>query len=76
MPIHYYCRHCKIQMGEVDKDSIESQKLGFHVLSEEERMDMISYDTNGDIVVQSICEDCQEALERNPDFHSLHTFIQ
>lgn len=76
MPIHYYCRHCNMPMGEVDADRIDSKSLGFHVLNEEERMDMIKYDVNGNILVKAICEDCQEALERNPDYHSLHTFIQ
>lgn len=76
MPIRYYCRHCNMPMGEVNSDSIESKSLGFDALSEEERMDMITYNSNGDILVKSICEDCQEALERNPDYHSLQTFIQ
>ncbi len=76
MPIRYYCRHCNTPMGEVDSERIEAKSLGFDTLSEEERMDMITYHSNGDILVKSICEDCQEALERNPDFHSLHTFIQ
>ncbi|WP_017754922.1 anti-sigma-F factor Fin family protein [Calidifontibacillus oryziterrae] len=76
MPIRYFCRHCNIQIGEVDNDHIESKSLGFHFLNDEERLDMIQYDENGNIDVKSICEDCQEALQRNPDYHSLHTFIQ
>jgi hypothetical protein len=24
----------------------------------------------------TICEDCQEALDRNPHYHEYHTFIQ
>lgn len=76
MPIRYYCRHCNMEMGEVDADSIESKSLGFHVLNEEERLDMIKYDSDGTIIVTSICEDCQEALDRNPEYHSLQNFIQ
>lgn len=76
MPIIYFCRHCNIQMGEVDSDHVESKSLGFHFLTDEERMDMIKYDSKGNVHVRSICEDCQEALERNPDYHSLNSFIQ
>ncbi|NSL52890.1 anti-sigma-F factor Fin family protein [Calidifontibacillus erzurumensis] len=76
MPIRYFCRHCQVHIGDVDSDMIDARSLGFHLLSEEERLEMINYDSDGNIIVKSICEDCQEALERNPDFHSLHTFIQ
>ncbi|WP_102347995.1 anti-sigma-F factor Fin family protein [Bacillus sp. Marseille-P3661] len=76
MPIRYQCRHCNVHMGEVDIPNIESRALGFELLNDEERLDMLQYDSNGDINVKAICEDCQEALERNPDYHSLHTFIQ
>jgi hypothetical protein len=37
---------------------------------------MIDYLPNGDIYVKTICEDCQEALDRNPDFHQCEKFIQ
>lgn len=63
-------------MGEVDKTLVDSKSLGFQFLNDEERIDMIQYDSSGNITVKSICEDCQEALERNPDYHSLNSFIQ
>jgi hypothetical protein len=76
MSIHYYCRHCQTKVGELDQKHVQSEYLGFQQLNHEERMDMITYTTDGDIQVKTICEDCQEALERNPDYHSLQTFIQ
>jgi hypothetical protein len=36
---------------------------------------MISYQPNGDIHVKTICEDCQEALTRNPELHQYEKFI-
>ena len=30
---------------------------------------MVTYDSNGDIQIKSICEDCQESLKRNPDYY-------
>lgn len=75
MPLHYYCRHCGVKIGSIEK-SVFCVDLGFHHLTNEERKEMIEYLPNGDIHVKSICEDCQEALERNPDFHQYENFIQ
>jgi hypothetical protein len=36
---------------------------------------MVSYDHAGDIHVTAICEDCQETLERNPDYHQYDYLI-
>ncbi|MFT4415984.1 anti-sigma-F factor Fin family protein [Fredinandcohnia humi] len=76
MSLHYYCRHCGVKVGSIDNVSVHSESLGFHQLSDEERQEMISYETNGDIHVKTICEDCQEALHRNPELHQYETFIQ
>ncbi|KAA0543712.1 anti-sigma-F factor Fin family protein [Bacillus sp. BGMRC 2118] len=76
MSIHYNCRHCGVTIGSIDRMSIHSEELGFHQLNDEERLDMINYQENGEIHVKSICEDCQEALDRNPHYHENQTFIQ
>ncbi|MBY0095475.1 anti-sigma-F factor Fin family protein [Mesobacillus maritimus] len=69
MAMHYYCRHCGTNIGTLDRLSVQSESLGFHKLTDEERHDMISYESNGDIQIKSICEDCQESYERNPSYH-------
>lgn len=69
MAIHYHCRHCGVKLGIIDKVSVHAEDLGFHKLNDEERHDMISYDQSGNMSVKAICEDCQESLEKNPDFH-------
>lgn len=76
MAIHYYCRHCGTKIGSIDQIPVHSESLGLHKLSEQERLEMVSYDSSGDIRITSICEDCQEALERNPDYHQLDFLIQ
>lgn len=76
MAVKYYCRHCQVMVGELEQSVLDSAQLGFHHLNEQERSDLISYQSNGDIHVKTICEDCQEALERNPEFHQLEKFIQ
>ncbi|MEW9502925.1 anti-sigma-F factor Fin [Jeotgalibacillus marinus] len=76
MAIHYNCRHCGNSVGKLDNHSVNSEKLGIHKLSNEERQSMVSYTNDGHVQIQTICEDCQESLERNPDYHELDQFIQ
>lgn len=75
MAIHYHCRHCGVKIGSLEKMSVHSEQLGLHKLSDEERQDMVSYDQQGDIQITSICEDCQEHLNRNPDYHQYDFLI-
>ena len=76
MAIHYHCRHCGVNIGSLEQLSVDSERLGFHKLSEEERQEMVTYDAHGDIQVTSICEDCQELLQSNPDYHQYDFLIQ
>jgi hypothetical protein len=76
MTITYNCRHCNCEVGKLQQQAATTQQLGFDHLNDDERLEMIAYESNGDISVKTICEDCQEALNRNPDFHQLETFIQ
>ena len=75
MAIHYYCRHCGTKLGSIEQTPIHSEALGLHKLTEQERLDMVTYDSSGNIHIKAICEDCQEALERNPDYHQYDFII-
>ncbi len=66
MAVYYHCRHCGKSLGKLDEKNLHSDQLGFHILTEEERQEMISYDSSGDIHVKSICEDCHESFTKNP----------
>lgn len=76
MPIYYNCRHCGTQIGQLKDEIYRADQLGFNHLTAAERREMIHYDENGDVLVKTVCEDCQEALERNPEFHQFTSFIQ
>jgi hypothetical protein len=73
--IHYHCRHCGTKLGSIEQTSIHSETLGLHKLTDQERQEMVTYDSSGDINITAICEDCQEALERNPEFHQYDFLI-
>ena len=69
MSIHYHCRHCSVKIGTLDQSLVETERLGLHTLNDEERQEMVTYASNGDIQIKTICEDCQESLLRNPDYY-------
>lgn len=75
MAIHYKCRHCQTELGAIDQQ-VSADMLGFDHLTSAERTDMVTYKENGDIHVNVICEDCHEALIRNPKFYELDQLIQ
>ncbi|WP_335872099.1 anti-sigma-F factor Fin family protein [Bacillus sp. 2205SS5-2] len=71
MAIHYHCRHCGMNIGSLANSTFSTEQLGLHTLDAEERQEMVTYHQNGDIDIKTICEDCQESLNRNPDYHGL-----
>lgn len=75
MTVHYYCRHCQTGMGTIEESGLHASELGIHKLTEEERQEMVTYQNNGDIHIRAICEDCHEALSRNPDLHQYDHLI-
>jgi hypothetical protein len=75
MVISYYCRHCSAKLGAIENNSFHSEQLGLHKLTDEERQEMVTYGQDGNIYIKAICEDCHEALSRNPDLHQYDYLI-
>ncbi|CEG29553.1 anti-sigma-F factor Fin family protein [Bacillus sp. B-jedd] len=75
MAIHYVCRHCGTVIGSIEMPKADSVMLGLNILSGEDRAAMVSYEQNGDIQVRSICEDCQESFDKNPNLHQYDYLI-
>lgn len=75
MQVHYYCRHCASSIGSLEGEVFTEEQLGLHLLTEEEKEEMISYGGNGDIYIQSICEHCHQVLIENPEFHQYDHLI-
>lgn len=69
MALIYTCRHCGNTVGQITEIDLRSDQLGFNLLTNEERDEMISYDSHGNILVKSICEDCHESFNKNPALH-------
>jgi Fe-S-cluster-containing hydrogenase component 2 len=77
MSINYVCRFCRHQIGQIQQhQSLTDEHLGFHTLSDEERQSIISYEENGDIQANVVCEHCQETIERNPELLLQSSILQ
>ncbi|MCP8618175.1 anti-sigma-F factor Fin family protein [Salirhabdus salicampi] len=76
MAVVYSCRYCGNTVGEIQEPVVEEQQLGLDRLTNEERLEMVEYNGNGDIEIKTICEHCHEALNRNPEYHELDNFLQ
>lgn len=76
MSILYVCRHCNNTVGKLEQEIADENMLGLGKLTEQEREEMIEFQQNGDLRIKTICDDCQEALDQNPQYHELDFFIQ
>jgi len=75
MAIHYYCRHCNGNVGSLSKWEADLDQLGLNELTYEERREMIDYDSQGNLHVKVICEECEHILKENPDYHAYESFL-
>lgn len=76
MSVRYVCRHCKSQLGEIAGDAVSEAVLGFHLLTPEERGDIITYDSGGGVTVKVVCDYCREALETHPELSLVSSPLQ
>ncbi|SHG40769.1 anti-sigma-F factor Fin family protein [Ornithinibacillus halophilus] len=76
MSIIYKCRHCGHILGQIDEKIIDTSILGWNKLSNEDKKEMIQYQSDGDVHIQTICENCEDVLGQHPEYHELDNFIQ
>lgn len=59
MKIIYYCHNCGDFIDELSIDRLEEEKLGFDILTQEEKKDIIKWSKSGDMVyVRTVCDSC------------------
>lgn len=76
MSIVYKCRHCGHEIGKLEQQEVDTSMLGLDKLSAEDQLEMVRYQNNGDVHIQTICESCEESLGSHPRYHELDYFIQ
>jgi protein-arginine kinase activator protein McsA len=74
--IQYVCKHCGMPIGEIANAEVTEAQLGFHFLTPEERKDIITYNSSGDVTVKLVCDYCHEALQSNPELSLVSSPLQ
>ena len=76
MAIIYQCRHCRHQEARIDETVVSEEALGLQILTSDERKDIMTYDSDGNMRILITCEYCQEAMERSPELLLLTNPLQ
>lgn len=58
MRLRYVCEHCGDTVAEIEMEPYDEKRLGFDILTPEERADIIRPDGAGGLTVSSICDGC------------------
>ena len=68
MKVHYTCDQCGADIDTIDVSQLDEEKLGFNILTNEERQQMLFHDKDNDVLyVKSICNTCIDRLELDVD---------
>ncbi|WP_163539365.1 anti-sigma-F factor Fin [Gracilibacillus sp. YIM 98692] len=76
MSLIYTCKHCSCEVGRINPNMIDLEKIGWNVLSMEEKEKLMNYRPDQSVTLHTICENCQSLLDNNPQYHELDFFIQ
>lgn len=77
MSIICKCRHCKSVLGTIDQDHFDTIMDQLQRISMSDSIDQfIQIEEHGVASIQVICENCEEALGKYPEYHELDYFLQ
>lgn len=76
MSIHYRCRHCEMEIGEIPLDSVDDVMSRLQLHTNEDTGNYMSVDQDGSTTISCICEECQRSLSRNPEYYALQKWLQ
>ncbi|MDX8047536.1 anti-sigma-F factor Fin [Gracilibacillus sp. S3-1-1] len=76
MTLLYKCRHCGVEIGRLKPQMLDLEKLGWNMLTMEEKNKLMHYQPDRTVTLHAICENCEQLLEQHPQYHELDHFIQ
>ncbi|OEG00294.1 hypothetical protein BHF71_05160 [Vulcanibacillus modesticaldus] len=74
--LRYVCKYCGQNLGRIDLNQVDEVRLGLQSLTPLELKSIITFELNGDMTANIICEYCQEALEKNPELSLISNPLQ
>ena len=76
MAIRYTCRHCATEIGTLPFESVKDTILQLQKADEGQEEQFLTYEKDGDLTVRCICEQCEQSLQRFPDYYTLNKWLQ
>lgn len=73
MKLLYYCHSCGDFIDELTVDQVDEEKLGFDLLTEDEKQDIMKYSRTGNMLyVGSVCDACYNDLNNLTELEPYH----
>lgn len=73
MKVRYVCDNCGAIVSEIEMPRLDEERLGFNILDEDERREIISTDAEtGTVTVNSLCDDCVESSNEREGPPAIH----
>ncbi|MGM9987004.1 MAG: anti-sigma-F factor Fin [Bacillaceae bacterium] len=76
MSIRYYCRYCGSLLGTIQHEHINEISIVLEQLSDDEKKEILSFSKDGNILIKTVCENCEQTLDGNPNYYEYDTFLQ
>ena len=76
MAIRYTCRHCETEIGTLPFESVKETVLLLQKIDKGEVEHFLTYEKDGELTVRCICEQCEQSLQRFPDYYTLNKWLQ
>lgn len=80
MRFEYVCRYCKQPVGAVDQAlwtyADGAQRLGLHHLDKDHQQEVIQSQQGNSVQVQTVCEQCEQAVNMHPELLIEGSIIQ
>ncbi|GAK01400.1 anti-sigma-F factor Fin [Geomicrobium sp. JCM 19055] len=69
MVVYYHCKQCNAELGTVSSREAMDYDLGFSVLNQEEKKEVLETDEQGNLHVHALCDTCYEMSQASPHVH-------
>ncbi|WP_438314086.1 anti-sigma-F factor Fin [Sporosarcina sp. FA9] len=76
MAIRYKCRHCDTEIGSLPFESAKETLQMLQRMDETEEEQFLMYEKGGAVTVRCICEQCEQSLEKFPNYYTLRKWLQ
>jgi len=73
--IRFKCRYCEQPLGSISNEQLRQLSENFTGVFNEEIDGHVYHLTDGDILIQTVCSTCEDALSLFPHYHEYKSFL-